>query len=78
MSESKILEEDQTKQETPPNSYNMNNYNIVQMVKTSFRYKGKKKYTTDDMRREYFNIVVAKKLESQEWIDYYKSVLEIE
>jgi hypothetical protein len=28
------------------------------------------------MRKEYFNIVVKGKLESQEWIDYYKSVLE--
>ena len=71
MEEEKIIE-----QQNPPNPYNMNNYNIIQMVRKSFRAKGKKKWSTEDMRREYFNIVVAKKLESQEWIDYYKELLE--
>ena len=69
-------EEKITEQETPSNPYNMNNYNIVQMVRKSFRAKGKKKWSTEDMRQEYFNIVVAKKLESQEWIDYYRELLE--
>jgi len=73
------LEEKKTiEQLTPPTSYLMNDYKIVQMVKKNFRTKGIKKYTTDDMRKEYFNIVVAKKLESQEWIDYYRELYGID
>jgi len=73
------MEKEKTKtpeQEALPNPYNMNNYNIVQMVRKNFRIQGKKKWSTEDMRQEYFNIVVAKKLENQEWIDYYRELLE--
>jgi len=70
-------EEKITEQPTPPNPYKMNDYKIVQMVKKNFRIKKKKKYTVEDMRREYFDIVVKKKLESQEWIDYYRELLGI-
>jgi hypothetical protein len=60
--------------ETPSTSYLMNDYKIVQMVKKNFRIREIKKYTTDDMRKEYFDIVVKKKLESQEWIDYFRDL----
>jgi hypothetical protein len=60
------------------NPYTMNNYNIIQMVRKNFRVKGKKKWSVDDMRKEYFDIVVKKKLESQEWIDYFRDILKIE
>jgi hypothetical protein len=69
-------QEIKSEEKNPHTPYLMNNVSIVQMIKKNFRTKGIKKYTTDDMRKEYFNIVVKGKLESQEWIDYYKSVLE--
>ena len=67
-------EENTTEQPNPSNPYKMNDYKIVQMVKKNFRIQGKKKWSVDDMRKEYFNIVVTKKLESQEWIDYYREL----
>ncbi len=67
-------EENTNEQPISPTTYLMNNVSIVQMVKKNLRYKGIKKFKTDDMRREYFDIVVKKKLESQEWIDYFKEL----
>jgi hypothetical protein len=71
-------EKNEPQQPTPPNPYNMNDYNIILIIRKNFRAKGKKKWTIQDMRQEYFNIVVAKKLESQEWIDYHRNLLEID
>ena len=58
--------------------YPMNNTDIIKMVNKSLKKKKIEKFTLRDMRKEYFNIVVKKKLESQEWIDYYRDLLESE
>ena len=45
MKEEKTIELEESQPESnPSNPYNMNNYNIVQMVRKSFRAKGKKKW----------------------------------
>jgi len=56
--------------------YPMNNNDIIKLVNKSLKKKGLEKFTLQDMRKEYFDIVVKKKLESQEWIDYHRSLQE--
>ena len=57
--------------------YPMNNPDIIKLVNKSLRKKGLEKYGLQEMRKEYFDIVVKKKLESQEWIDYHRNLQEI-
>ena len=58
--------------------YPMNNNDIIKLVNKSLRKKGLEKFTLQDMRKEYFDIVVKKKLESQEWIDYHRNLQELQ
>ena len=58
--------------------YPMNNNDIIKLVNKSLKKKGLEKFTLQDMRKEYFDIVVKKKLESQEWIDYHRSLQELQ
>ena len=52
--------------------YPMNKTEIIKMVNKNLKKKKIEKFTLHDMRKEYFDIVVKKKLENQEWINYYK------
>ena len=54
--------------------YPMNKTEIIKMVNKNLKKRGVEKFTLQDMRKEYFDIVVKKKLESQEWIDYHRSL----
>jgi len=54
--------------------YPMNNATIIQKVNKNFKKRKIEKFTLQDMRKEYFDIVVAENLESQEWIDYHRSL----
>ena len=56
----------------------MNKTEIIKMVNKNLKKKGITKFGLQEMRKEYFNIVVKKKLENQDWIDYHKGLLEIE
>ena len=58
--------------------YPMNRTEIIKMVNKNLKKKGITKFSLQDMRKEYFDIVVKKKLENQDWIDYYKGILEKE
>jgi len=58
--------------------YPMNKTEIIKMVNKNLKKKGITKFGLQEMRKEYFNIVVKKKLENQDWIDYHKGLLEIE
>ena len=57
--------------------YPMNRTEIIKMVNKNLKKKIEK-FTIYDMRKEYFNIVIKKKIENQNWIDYYKEILEKE
>jgi len=56
--------------------YPMNNQDIIKKVNRSLKKKGIEKITLKIMRKEYFDIVVAKKLESEEWIEYHRKLQE--
>ena len=58
--------------------YPMNNNDIIKLVNKSLKKKGLEKFTLQDMRKEYFDIVVKKKLENQDWIDYHRSLQELQ
>lgn len=51
--------------------YPMNKHEIIKMVNKSFKKKSITHFSVNMMRKEYLDIVIAKKLESQEWIDYH-------
>ncbi len=57
--------------------YPMNNSEIIKKVAKSLKKKGDT-VTIISMRKEYFDIVVKGKLESQDWIDYYTPIIEKE
>ena len=52
----------------------MNNQDIIKMVNKSLKKKKIEKFTLQEMRKEYFDIVVKKKLENQDWIDYHRKL----
>ena len=52
--------------------YPMNKTEIIKMVNKNLKKKRITKFSLQDMRKEYFDIVVKKKLENQDWIDYHK------
>ena len=52
----------------------MNNRDIIQKVYKNFKKRKVEKFSIIDMRKEYFDIVVKENLESQEWIDYHRSL----
>jgi len=54
----------------------MNNQDIIKKVNRSLKKKGIEKITIKIMRKEYFDIVVSKKLESKEWIEYHRKLQE--
>ena len=45
------------------------------MVNKSLKKKKIEKFTLQEMRKEYFNIVVKKKLENQDWINYHRKII---
>jgi len=55
--------------------YPMNNTDIIKMVNKSLKKKKIEKLTLQEMRKEYFDIVVKKKLENQDWIDYHRKII---
>ncbi len=57
--------------------YPMNKGEIIKKVAKSLKKKGDN-VTITSMRKEYFDIVVKEKLESQDWIDYYTPIIEKE
>ena len=72
----KIEEEAKAEKDRLTKLYPMNNYSIIQKVNKSLKKKGITNFSLQDMRKEYFNIVVSEKLESQEWIDYHGDLSE--
>ena len=53
----------------------MNRPEIIKMVNKNLKKKGITKFSLQDMRKEYYDIVIKKKLENQDWIDYHKGEL---
>jgi len=70
----KLEEESKSEKERLTKLYPMNNATIIQKVNKNFKKRKVEKFTIQDMRKEYFDIVVAGNLESQEWIDYHRSI----
>ena len=70
----KLEEESKSEKERLTKLYPMNNATIIQKVNKNFKKRKVEKFTIQDMRKEYFDIVVAENLESQEWIDYHRSI----
>lgn len=54
--------------------YPMNKPEIIKLVNKSLKKKDILKFGLQEMRKEYFDIVVKKKLENQEWIDYHRNL----
>jgi hypothetical protein len=71
----RLEEEVKAEKERLTKLYPMNKPEIIKMVNKNLKKKGTK-FTLQEMRKEYFNIVVKKNLESQEWINYHKSIFE--
>jgi hypothetical protein len=71
----RLEEEVKAEKERLTKLYPMNKPEIIKMVNKNLKKK-EIKITIQNMRKEYFDIVVKKKLESQEWIDYHKSIFE--
>jgi len=74
----KLEEEEIAEKERLTKLYPMNRTEIIKMVNKNLKKKGITKFSLQDMRKEYFDIVVKKKLENQEWIDYHKGLMENE
>jgi len=72
----RLEEEIKAEKERLVKLYPMNKQEIIKKVNKNLKKKGIEKFTLDDMRKEYLNIVIKDKLESQEWIDYYKKLQE--
>jgi hypothetical protein len=53
----------------------MNKHDIIQKVNKNLK-KRNEKFSINNMRKEYFNIVVAEGLENQDWIDYHRGLQE--
>ena len=70
----KLEEESKSEKERLTKLYPMNNATIIQKVNKNFKKRKVEKFTIQDMRKEYFDIVVAENLESHEWIDYHRSI----
>jgi hypothetical protein len=71
----KLEEEVRLEKERLTKLYPMNKYDIIQKVNKNLKKKNIT-FTLNNMRKEYFDIVVAEGLENQEWIDYHKSLQE--
>jgi len=54
--------------------YPMNKPEIIKMVNKNFKKRGVERFGLQEMRNEYFDIVVKKKLEGQDWIDYHRGL----
>jgi hypothetical protein len=73
----RLEEEAKLEKEQLAKLYPMNKHEIIQKVNKNLKKKGIT-FTINNMRKEYFDIVVAEGLENQEWIDYHKSLWEKE
>ena len=73
----RLEEEEKVEKEKLVKLYPMNRTEIIKMVNKNLKKKDIK-FTLQNMRKEYFDIVVKKKLENQEWIDYHKGLLKDE
>jgi hypothetical protein len=71
----RLEEETKLEKERLAKLYPMNKYEIIQKVNKNLKKKGEE-FLITNMRKEYFNIVVAEGLESQEWIDYHRNLQE--
>jgi len=69
----RLEEEAKAEKERLSKLYPMNNHDIIKKVNKNIKKEGVK-ITLQAMRKEYFDIVVKEKLESQEWIDYHRSL----
>jgi len=67
--------EEKVEKERLTKLYPMNNQDIIKMVNKSLKKKKIEKFTLQEMRKEYFDIVVKKKLENQDWIDYHRKII---
>lgn len=67
----KLEEEAKAGKERLAQLYTMKNQEIIKKVNKNLKKNGVA-ITLNNMRKEYFDIVVKEKLESQDWIDYYK------
>ena len=74
----KLEEEEKAEKERLTKLYPMNRPEIIKMVNKNLKKKGITKFGLQEMRKEYFDIVVKKKLENQDWIDYHRSLMEKE
>jgi len=68
-------EEEEAEKERLVKLYPMNRPEIIKMVNKNLKKKGITKFSLQDMRKEYYDIVIKKKLENQDWIDYHKGEL---
>ena len=71
----KLEDEEKAEKERLVLLYPMNNQDIIKMVNKSLKKKKIEKFTLEDMRKEYFDIVVKKKLENQDWINYHRKII---
>ena len=72
----RLEEEEKAEKERLIKLYPMNRTEIIKIVNKNLKKKkGIIKFSLQDMRKEYYDIVVKKKLESQDWIDYHKGEL---
>jgi len=71
----RLEEEEITEKERLTKLYPMNNTDIIKMVNKSLKKKKIEKLTLQEIRKEYFDIVVKKKLENQDWIDYHRKII---
>jgi hypothetical protein len=67
----RLEEEAKVEEERLRKLYTMNKQEIIKKVNKNLKKNGVA-ITLNNMRKEYFDIVVKRKLESQDWIDYYK------
>jgi len=74
----RLKEEEKAEKERLIKLYPMNRIEIIKMVNKNLKKKGITKYGLQEMRKEYFDIVVKKKLENQDWIDYHKGLMKNE
>ena len=68
-------QEEEAEKERLVKLYPMNRPEIIKMVNKNLKKKGITKFSLQDMRKEYYDIVIKKKLENQDWIDYHKGEL---
>jgi len=71
----RLEEEEKVEKERLTKLYPMNNTDIIKMVNKSLKKKKIEKFTLQEMRKEYFDIVVKKKLENQDWINYHRKII---